>query len=154
MRDPFAVDGPQRGDHLSEDVPGGLLWELLGQVYHAEQLTVLLDFHDVVKDALEFAIGTAVYPSHIEVDYLNHVSMSGLRGHADLIEKNLDHSMFLRAVPGGLVDLVIHDLYGHALVCRQIDAQLHSESGGGYCENRPTPSLNKTRYFSSMVGHS
>jgi hypothetical protein len=103
---------------------------------------------------LEFAIGGAVHASHIEVDYLNHVSMFRLRGHANLVEKNLDHPMFLRAVPGGLVDLVIHDFYGHALVCRQSDAQLDPESKGGYCENRPTPSLNKTRYFSSMVGHS
>ena len=96
---------------------------------------------------MEFSLAGAVKSTYIEVDYLNHVSMPRFRGHPHLVQKNLQHALLVGTVESGFVDLVIHYLYCHALVGGQSDAELHSESREEYCEKRPTPSLNKTRYF-------
>lgn len=74
--------------------------------------------------------------------------------HADLVQENLEDALLLRAFVRGLVDAVVHDLDGHALVGGQVDGQFDPEWWEGYCENRPKPSLKRTRYFSSMIGHS
>lgn len=121
MCDPAGVDGPNSREELPEDVPGSLLGELFGEVDDPEQLSVLLDLHDVVEYPTDFAIGSAVDAPHIKIDNLNYVSMPGFCGHLDLVQKHLKDFLLVTAVELGLIDLVVHDLDGHAIICGEVD---------------------------------
>jgi hypothetical protein len=70
---------------------------------------------------LGFAIGRAIKPSYVEVDDLNHVSMSGHRGHSHFVQKEFHHFLLLGAIEGGLIDAVVHQLDCDALVRGQVD---------------------------------
>ena len=104
------------GDQLFEDVPGCFFGELFGLADEAEELAVLLYFHDVVEDPLDFAVGGAVNTSHIEVDYLNNVSMLGLVGHLDLVEEDLQALLLVGPLGVGFFDLLVHDFDSDSLV--------------------------------------
>lgn len=130
MCDPAGVDGPNSREELPEDVPGSLLGELFGEVDDPEQLAVLFDLHDVVEYPADFAIGSAVDASHIKIDNLNYVSMPGFCGHLDLVQKHLEDFLLVTAVELGLIDLVVHDLDGHAIICGEIDGQFYSKHAG------------------------
>lgn len=127
MSDPAGVDGAHGREQLPEDVPGSLLGELFGEVDDPEQLSVLLDLHDVVEYPAYFAVGSAVDAPHIKIDNLNYVSMPGFRGHLHLVQKHLEDFLLVSAVELGLIDLVVHDLDGHAIIGRQIDCQFYSK---------------------------
>ena len=103
-------------DELFEDVPGCFLGELFGLTDEAEELPILLDFHDVVEDPLYFAIGGAVYTPHVEVDYLNNVSMFGLVGHFHFVEEELEALLFVGPLGVGFFDLLVHDFDSDSLV--------------------------------------
>lgn len=51
--------------------------KLLGLIDQSEQLSVLLNFHYIVKDTLHTTISTSVDASHIEIDDLNDMTMLG-----------------------------------------------------------------------------
>lgn len=130
MCDPASVDGANSREELPEDVPGSLLGKLFGEVDDPEQLAVLFDLHDVVEYPAYFAIGSAVDAPHIKIDNLNYVSMPGFCGHLDLVQKHLEDFLLVTAVELGLIDLVVHDLDGHAIICGEIDGQFYSKHAG------------------------
>ena len=127
--------------------------ELLCLVDQTEKFTVFFDFHDVVEDAVDFAVGRTVDASDIEVDDLNDVSMFGLVAHLDLVEESLEDLLLIAAFAVGLADLLVHDLDGNTLVGQHIHRHLDSTSTHAYLLKRPRPNLNITRYFSSITGH-
>lgn len=47
--------------------------------------------------------------------------MPGLMGHPDLVEEHLQHLLFIAAFALGLLDLLVHDLDGDALVGSEVD---------------------------------
>lgn len=49
----------------------------------------------------------------------------GLGGHANFVEEELDQRVVGGAVGVVLVQPMVHDLDGHALLGRQVDAQLY-----------------------------
>ena len=104
------------GDKLFEDVSGCFLGELFGLTDEAEELAILLYFHDVVEDPLDFAVGGAVNAPHVEVDYLNNVSMFGLVGHLNFIEEDLQALLLVDPLGMGFFDLLIHYFDSDSLV--------------------------------------
>lgn len=85
MCDSVCVQMSECGEYLSEDVPGGAFCELFCLVDESEEFSVFFYFHDVVEDSLYFSICGAVDSSHIEVDDLNDITVSGLMGHFHLV---------------------------------------------------------------------
>lgn len=116
-------------------------------VDETEQLTVLFNFHDVVKDSLNFAIRSAVDPADIEVDDLNYIAMPGFVGHADFVEKHFEDFLFIATLALSFLYFLVHDFDGDSLVSLQIDSHLDSWLGSKYLLKRPVPSLKTTRYF-------
>jgi hypothetical protein len=110
------------------------------------QLTVLLDLHDVVEDALESSIGRSVGSSHIEVYDLNDMAVLGLVTRAYFIEESFDDFLTFSSSPF-LSYAFVEDLDGDALVGLGIDAHFDSASSGMYLLKRPQPNLKTTRYF-------
>ena len=110
------------------------------------QLTVLLDLHDVVEDALESSIGRSVGSSHIEVYDLNDMAVLGLVTRAYFIEESFDDFLTFSSSPV-LSYAFVEDLDGDALVGLGIDAHFDSASSGMYLLKRPQPNLKTTRYF-------
>jgi len=73
--------------------------------------------------------------------------------HSHLVQKLIQSLQLVSSLAFGLLDLLVHDLDGHALVSHHIDRHFHPELLNIYLENRPDPNLKTTRYFSSMIGH-
>lgn len=124
------MDGANGRQQLPEDVPGSLFGELFGEVDDSEQLSVLFYLHDVVEYPADFTISSAVDASHIKIDNLNYVSMSGFCGHLDLVQKHLEDFLLVSAVEFGLIDLVVHDLDGHSIIGGEIDGKFNSKHAG------------------------
>ena len=74
------------------------------------------------------------------------------RSHANFVEEELNQRVFGGSIGVLLVQPIVHDLDGHTLLGRQVDAQLYPACGLEYLEKRPKPSRKSTRYLSSMTG--
>ena len=75
-----------------------------------------------------------------------------LAGQFDLVEEEFNHFIVGGVIGFWVVERVVHDLDGDSLIGGQFDAQLHPALLREYLENRPKPSLKRTRYLSSMTG--
>lgn len=85
MSYPAAMNTPQGRYKLPEYEPSRPLMELLCLVNQSKQLTVLLNLHNIVKNALDTTVGRTVDSSHIEIDDLNNMAMLSLMGHLHLV---------------------------------------------------------------------
>lgn len=112
-------------DELSEDIACGFLWELVGHIDNSEELSILLDFHDVVENAKDFAVSCAVDTPYIEVNNLNYISMPSLKWHFDFIEEHLENLLLISSFKLWLSDFLVHDFYGYSLVGGKINAKLN-----------------------------
>lgn len=70
---------------LFEDVPSCPFRKLFSLTDKSVEFPILLDLHDIVEYALHFAVCCSIDPAHVEVHYLNDVSMSGLVRHLNLV---------------------------------------------------------------------
>lgn len=78
--------------------------------------------------------------------------MPGFVSHANLIKKHFEDFLFVAALAFSFFYLLVHNLDGDSLVGLQIDSHLHPSLATKYLLKRPVPSLNTTRYFSSIIG--
>ena len=101
--------------------------KLLGLIDQSEQLSVLLNFHYIVKDTLHTTISTSVDASHIEIDDLNDMTMLGFMWHLHLIQEHRQYLLFVCTLPLSFLDLLIHYLDGDSLLGLNIDGHFNSK---------------------------
>jgi hypothetical protein len=116
VRDPARVGMSQHPEQLFEDIASCPFGELLGLVDQTVELSVLLNFHDVVEDSLHLAIRRTVDTANIEVSDLNNIAMTCLVRHPHLVEEHLEHLLLVAALAFRLLDLLVHYLDCNALV--------------------------------------
>ena len=93
-----------------------LLRELFCLGDESVKLSVLLYFHDIIKNALHLTIRGTIDTSDIEVNNLNYVSMLGLVRHLHLIQKLLKGLLLVSALGIALLYVLVHDLDSDSLV--------------------------------------
>lgn len=93
-----------------------LLTKLLAEIDNTEQLAILLDTHDIVKNGFGSAISPSISASDIEIYNLNNVSMPGFEGHSEFIEELFDGSGVCASSKGTLINALVHDLDGDSLI--------------------------------------
>ena len=130
---------PESRNELLEYVPWCFLRELLSLTDKPVELSVLLNFHDIVKYSLNFTVRGTINSSDIKVDYLNNVSMFGLVRHLHLVQELLKGLLLVAPFGMGLFYLLIHYLDRDSLVSHHINSHFDSELGRGTWKNGPIP---------------